>query len=111
MLNIPEESRVAYVASLLRGNAAMWWRERCELGEHPVDWPTFCAMPARTVPRRESCPATDEMNWRAYNSTQEKMSRIFCSGLGESASKLLTWGKQKSWTVSVVLGCPVCDCR
>ena len=44
MLNIPEDSRFAYAASLLRGNAAMWWRERCESGERAADWPTFCAM-------------------------------------------------------------------
>ena len=44
MLNIPEDSRVAYAASLLCGNAAMWWCERCESGERAADWPTFCAM-------------------------------------------------------------------
>ena len=44
MLNIPEDSRVPYAASLLRGNAAMWWRERCKSGERAADWPTFCAM-------------------------------------------------------------------
>ena len=44
MLNIPEDSRVAYAASLLRGNAAMWWRERCKSDERAADWPTFCAM-------------------------------------------------------------------
>ena len=44
ILNIPEDSRVAYAASLLRGNAAMWWRERYESGERAADWPTFYAM-------------------------------------------------------------------
>ena len=44
MLNIPEPSHVAYAASLLRGNAAMWWRERCEVGVCPVDWDAFCVM-------------------------------------------------------------------
>ena len=43
MLNIPAPSQVAYAASLLRGNAAMWWRERCEAGVRPADWDAFCA--------------------------------------------------------------------
>ena len=44
MVNIPEDRRVAYAASLLRGNAAMWWRERCESGERAADWLHFTAM-------------------------------------------------------------------
>ena len=43
MLNIPAPSQVAYAASLLRGNAAMWWREWCEAGVGPADWDAFCA--------------------------------------------------------------------
>ena len=43
MLNIPAPSQVAYATSLLRSNAAMWWRERCEAGVRPADWDAFCA--------------------------------------------------------------------
>ena len=38
---IPVCAYVAYVASLLRGNAALWWREACEANRHPVMWEDF----------------------------------------------------------------------
>ena len=33
---------VPYSASLLRGNAAMWWRELCERNQRPANWDAFC---------------------------------------------------------------------
>ena len=44
MVNVPADRQVAYAASLLRGNAAMWWRERCEAGERAADMLQFTAM-------------------------------------------------------------------
>ena len=35
------DSCVGYAASLLRGNAAMWWRELCESGNRLDDWDKF----------------------------------------------------------------------
>ena len=43
MVNVPADRQVAYAASLLRGNAAMWWRERCEAGERAADMLHFTA--------------------------------------------------------------------
>ena len=42
LATIPEDARVAYAASLLRGNAALWWREACEANRRPGDWDAFC---------------------------------------------------------------------
>ena len=33
---IPEQGHVPYTASLLRGNAALWWREMYEGNRHPA---------------------------------------------------------------------------
>ena len=33
---IPERVHIPYVASLLRGNAALWWRETCEGNRRPA---------------------------------------------------------------------------
>ena len=41
LTNIPARGHVAYAASLLRGNAAMWWRELCESNNRPNDWNQF----------------------------------------------------------------------
>ena len=40
--NIPMGGRVAYAASLLRSNAALWWREACEANRRPGTWEDFC---------------------------------------------------------------------
>ena len=42
LATIPVEGRVAYAASLLRGNAALWWREACEAHHRPATWDDFC---------------------------------------------------------------------
>ena len=39
---IPERGHVPYAASLLRGNAALWWRELCEGNNRPTIWNEFC---------------------------------------------------------------------
>ena len=39
---IPAAGHVAYAASLLRGNAALWWREACEAQHRPATWDDFC---------------------------------------------------------------------
>ena len=41
LTRIPADSHVGYVASLLRGNAAMWWRELCDGGNRLNDWDEF----------------------------------------------------------------------
>ena len=42
LLTVPAGAYVAYAASLLRGNAAMWWREACEAHRRPATWEDFC---------------------------------------------------------------------
>ena len=39
---VPTGAYVAYAASLLRGNAAMWWREACEAHRQPATSEDFC---------------------------------------------------------------------
>ena len=41
---IPVRGHVLYVASLLRGNVALWWRETCEGHRQPAMWDDFCWM-------------------------------------------------------------------
>ena len=41
LTRVPADSQVGYAASLLRGNAAMWWRELCESGNRLDDWDEF----------------------------------------------------------------------
>ena len=36
LATIPAEGRVVYAASLLRDNAALWWREVCEANQRPA---------------------------------------------------------------------------
>ena len=41
LTRLSADSQVAYAASLLRGNAAMWWREKCEGGHRIETWEEF----------------------------------------------------------------------
>ena len=41
---IPARGHVPYAASLLRGNAALWWREVCKGNRRPATWDDFCRM-------------------------------------------------------------------
>ena len=41
---IPAAGHVPYAALLLRGNAALWWRETCEGNRRPATWDDFCRM-------------------------------------------------------------------
>ena len=41
---IPAPGHVPYAASLLRGNAALWWRETCISHRRPATWDDFCRM-------------------------------------------------------------------
>ena len=41
---IPVRGHVPYAASLLRGNAALWWRETCAGHRRPATWDDFCRM-------------------------------------------------------------------
>ena len=41
LATIPAAGHVAYAASLLRGNAALWWREACEANHRPATWDDF----------------------------------------------------------------------
>ena len=39
---VPARGHVPYAASLLHGNAALWWREVCEANRRPATWDDFC---------------------------------------------------------------------
>ena len=39
---VPARGHVPYAASLLRGNAALWWREVCEANQRLATWDGFC---------------------------------------------------------------------
>ena len=39
---VPARGHVPLAASLLCGNAALWWREVCEANRRPVTWDDFC---------------------------------------------------------------------
>ena len=39
---IPVRGHVPYAASLLRGNAALWWHELYEANKRPTTWDDFC---------------------------------------------------------------------
>ena len=39
---VPARGHVPYAASLLCGNAALWWREACEANRRPETWDDFC---------------------------------------------------------------------
>ena len=41
---IPVRGHVPYAASLLHGNAALWWRETCEGNRRPATWDDFSRM-------------------------------------------------------------------
>jgi Retrotransposon gag protein/Zinc knuckle len=41
VVRIDERMQVAFAATLLRGNAAQWWRNRCESGSRPADFGAF----------------------------------------------------------------------
>ena len=41
---IPVRGHAPYAASLLRGNAALWWRELCEANNRPTTWDDFCRL-------------------------------------------------------------------
>ena len=64
LLTVPAGAYVAYAASLLRGNAAMWWREACEAHRRPA-----------------TLAVVDATNWPRCNNTREKVSQILCTGL------------------------------
>ena len=40
--SIPKRGHVPYAASLLHGNAALWWHETCEANCRPTNWDEFC---------------------------------------------------------------------
>ena len=42
LMVIPERGHVPYAALLLRGNAAMWWRELCDRNQRHANWDAFC---------------------------------------------------------------------
>ena len=39
---IPTRGHIPYVALLLHGNAALWWRETCEVNCRLANWDDFC---------------------------------------------------------------------
>ena len=62
MTRLPEPTHVAYAASLFRGNAALWWRERCEQGLRPADWDALvAALRAQFRPKNWSRRGRDEL--------------------------------------------------
>ena len=42
ILTVLVHGHVTYAASLLQGNAALWWREACEANRRPATWADFC---------------------------------------------------------------------
>ena len=49
-------------ASLLRGNAALWWRETCEGNRQPATWDDFCRMlPEQSRPEDYGRRGRDEL--------------------------------------------------
>ena len=42
LIIIPERGHVPYAASLLHGNAVLWWREMCKGNRRPAMWDDFC---------------------------------------------------------------------
>ena len=106
MLNIPVPSQVAYAASLLRGNAAMWWRERCKAGVRPADWDALCAM-LRTQFRVENLARRGRNELASVQQYARESVADFLFRFWGYASKFLTWGRRKSWIVFVVRCCPV----
>ena len=42
LMVIPERGNILYAASLLWGNAALWWRELSESNNRPATWDEFC---------------------------------------------------------------------
>ena len=49
---IPARGHVPYAASLLRGNAALWWHETCEGNHRPATWDGFLPDATGTVSAR-----------------------------------------------------------
>ena len=41
-LSVLQKGHVPYATSLLRGNAALWWREACEANRRRATWEDFC---------------------------------------------------------------------
>ena len=59
---IPVRGHVPYAASLLRGNAALWWRELCEANNRPTTWDDFCRLlQEQFQPKTYSCHGRDEL--------------------------------------------------
>ena len=44
LIVIPVRGHVPYAASLLRGNATLWWRELCQANNRPATWDDFCRL-------------------------------------------------------------------
>ena len=61
MVTMPEPAQVPYAASLFRGNAALWWRERCENALRPANWHEF-AVALRNNSDQKTGVAGGEMN-------------------------------------------------
>ena len=77
---VPAGAYVAYAASLLRGNAAMWWRGACEAHRRPTTWEDFCrALHDQFRPEDYGHRGRDK--WQRCNNTRKKVSQILCTGL------------------------------
>ena len=81
LLTVPAGAYVAYAASLLRGNAAMWWREACEAHrQNPQRGKTFAGH-YTTSSDQKIMAVVDATNWPRCNNTHVKVSQILCTGL------------------------------
>ena len=59
---IPIRGHVPYAASLLRGNAALWWRELCQANNRLATWDDFCRLLHEQFrPENYSCRGRDEL--------------------------------------------------
>ena len=41
---MPVRGHSPYAASLLRGNATLWWRQLCQANNRPATWEDFCRL-------------------------------------------------------------------
>ena len=59
---IPKQGHVSYVASLLCGNATLWWHKTCEANHRPAMWEDFCRVLCEQFqPEDYSCHGRDEL--------------------------------------------------
>ena len=72
IISIPERGHVQYAALLLRGNAALWWRETCEANRRPATGMSFAMFCASGSSLKITVVAV-ETSWQKSGSITEKL--------------------------------------